>query len=175
MSDKKPQDPVERMVEAYESMLEAVNGMLDKAEKTALPTVKKSLESTREKMVEMNELTREEAEKISRYVERDMTDAAHFLSETGEEFRDWLSFDVQLIEDRLMEACANVADRTRIELDRFADQARQASLYRTGEVTGPGTLICSGCGKEMHFHKAGHIPPCSKCHGTQYRRFGEEE
>ena len=175
MSDKKPHDPVERMVDAYETMLETVNGMLDKAEKSALPTLKHSLDSAREKMVEMNELTREEAEKISRYVERDMTDAAHFLSDTGDEFRDWLSFDIKLIEDRLMEMCANVADRTRLELDRFADQARQASQYRTGEITGPGTLVCAGCGKELHFHKAGHIPPCSQCRGTVYRRVGEEE
>ncbi len=170
MTEKDPRDPVERMVEAYESMLEAVDGMLDKAEKTAIPTVKRSLDTAREKMVEMNELTREEAERIAQYVERDMTDAAHFLNETGDDFRDWFSFDAKLIEDRMMEMFANVADRTRIELDRLAQQARSASLYRTGEITGPGTLVCVECGKELHFHKAGHIPPCSQCHGTQYSR-----
>ncbi len=173
MTEKGPRDPVERMVEAYEAMLEVVDGMLDKAEKTALPTVKRSLDVAREKMVEMNKLTQEEAERIASYVERDMVDAAHFLNETGDDFRDWFSFDVKLIEERMMDMLANVADRTRIELDRLAQQAQSASLYRTGEITGPGTLICSGCGKEMHFHKAGHIPPCSKCNGTQYTRSSE--
>jgi len=174
MTENRQKDPVEKMVEAYESMLEVVDGMLDKAEKQAMPTVKRSLDAAREKMVEMNELTREEAERVARYVERDIADAAHFLNETGDDFRDWFSFDAQLIEDRMMEMFANVADRTRIELNKLAQQAERASLYKTGEITGPGTLVCSGCGKEMHFHKAGHIPPCSQCRGTEYRRSSEE-
>lgn len=170
MTDKDEKDPVERMVDAYERMLEYVDDVISKAEKTTLPTLKKSLEAAREKAVELNELTREEAEKIAAYVERDMRDAAHYLAETGDEFRDWFKFDVQLIEGHLMELFASVADRTRLELERFANQASEAAVYRTGEITGPGTLVCDGCGKELHFHKAGRIPPCAKCHGTTYHR-----
>jgi len=170
MTNKDEKDPVERMVDAYERMLEYVDDVIGKAEKTTLPTLKKSLDAAREKAVELNELTREEAEKIAAYVERDMKEAAHYLVETGDEFREWFRFDVKLIEGRLMEMFASVADRTRLELERFANQAREAAVYRTGEITGPGTLVCDQCGKELHFHKAGHIPPCSKCHGTTYRR-----
>lgn len=170
MTNKDEKDPVERMVDAYERMLEYVDDVIGKAEKTTLPTLKKSLDAAREKAVELNELTREEAEKIAAYVERDMKEAAHYLVETGDEFREWFRFDVKLIEGRLMEMFASVADRTRLELERFANQAREAAVYRTGEITGPGTLVCDQCGKELHFHKAGHIPPCSKCHGTIYRR-----
>lgn len=173
--NKDERDPIERMVNAYEHMLESVDGFLERAEKSALPTIRHGLEVAREKAVEMNELTREEAEKVAGYVERDIKDAAQFLVQTGDEFRDWLKFDVQLIEGRLMEMFSNVADRTRIELDRFADLARESSLYRTGEVTGPGTLVCIQCAKELHFHKAGHIPPCSKCRGTRYKREADEE
>ncbi|WP_428609375.1 zinc ribbon-containing protein [Sedimenticola sp.] len=173
MTNKDEKDPVERMVDAYERMLEYVDDVIGKAEKNTLPTLKKSLETAREKAVELNELTREEAEKIAAYVERDMKDAAHFLVETGEEFREWFRFDVKLIEGRLMEMFATVADRTRLELERFANQARQAAVYRTGEITGPGTLVCEECGKALHFHKAGHIPPCSQCRGTTYRRESE--
>ena len=56
------------------------------------------------------------------------------------------------------------------ELNLTAEQAREASFYHTGEVTGPGTLVCVECGKELHFHKAGHIPPCPGCRGTRYQR-----
>jgi hypothetical protein len=174
MSDKEERDPVERLVDAYENMLERVDEMLGRAEKNALPTLKRSIEHAREKAVEMNELTREEAEKVAAYVERDMKDAAHFLTRTGEEFRDWFRFDIQLIENRLMEMFATVADRTRVELESLAERAREASLYHTGEITGPGTLVCTKCGKELHFHKAGHIPPCPKCHATEYQRGPEE-
>ncbi|MCW8907681.1 MAG: zinc ribbon-containing protein, partial [Sedimenticola sp.] len=94
MTPKDEKDPVERMVDAYENMLERVDEMISRAEKSTLPTLRKSIEAAREKTVELNELTREEAEKIAGYVERDMKEAAHFLVETGDEFRDWFRFDV---------------------------------------------------------------------------------
>jgi DUF438 domain-containing protein len=158
------------MVTAYENMLERVEEMLEKAEETALPTLKKGLEYAREKAVELDELTREEADKIASYVERDMHDAASFMHKTGDEFRDWFKFDMELIESRLLDMFAKVADKTSLELGKFAEQAREASLYHTGEITGPGTLVCSECGKEMHFHKTGHIPPCAGCRGTRFAR-----
>ncbi|MCP3866609.1 MAG: zinc ribbon-containing protein [Gammaproteobacteria bacterium] len=170
MSEEYKKDPIERMTEAYESMLGRVDEMLEKAESRTIPTLKKSIEQAREKAVELNELTREEADKLAVYLERDMQDAARFLSETGDELREWWLFDVELVERRLLELFASVADRTSIELDKFANQALEASLYHTGEVTGPGTLVCVECGKTLSFHKAGHIPPCPGCRTTRYRR-----
>jgi len=170
MAEDDKRDPVDRMSDAYERMLERVDEMLDKAEKTTVPTLRKALEHSREKAIELNELTREEAEKLVDYVERDMKDAARYLSDTGEEFRSWWRFDVQLVENRLMDMFAKVADRTRVELENIAEHAREASFYHTGELTGPGTLVCTECGKELHFHKAGHIPPCPQCRGTRYQR-----
>ncbi|MBI3773498.1 MAG: hypothetical protein HY272_12460 [Gammaproteobacteria bacterium] len=42
--------------------------------------------------------------------------------------------------------------------------------YHTGEITGPGTLICEGCGEHVQFHHPGLIPPCPKCGGRDYQR-----
>ena len=173
MAPDNQQDPLGRMVAAYENMLQRVDELLQKAEQSTIPTLKKSLEHAREKAVELDELTREEAERIAIYVERDMKDAAGFLVETGEEFREWLRFDLQLIEDRLLDLFVSVADKTRLELRQLADRAREAAFYHTGEITGPGTLVCSACGKELHFHKAGRIPPCSGCRATEFRRVNQ--
>ena len=170
MEPENKREPIDRMAEAYERMLERVDEILGRAEKSAIPTLRKSLEHARERAVELNELTREEAEKLATYVERDIKEAAQFLTETGEQFREWWRFDLKLIETNMLEMFANVADKTRLELEKLANQAREATYYHTGEVTGPGTLICSECGKALNFHKAGHIPPCPQCHATRYRR-----
>jgi len=170
LNDQK--DALEHLVEAYDIMLKRVSDAIEKAEQTTIPVLKKNIEHARETAIEVGELTRDEAEKIAAYLERDMHDAADFLSETGKEFKDWGKFDLELIESRLLEMFANVADKTRLELDALAEQARRASMYHTGEVTGPGTLTCVSCGKDIHFHKTGHIPPCAECHGTEYRRTG---
>jgi hypothetical protein len=164
MSDKK-YDPVERMVAAYETMLERVSEFSGKAG----PALGKAIDNARETAVELGELSREEADKIALYIERDMTDA-NFLVETGQDFRDWFKFDVQLIEARLFSMFASVADQTSLELRDLAERARRATVLRTGEITGPGTLECAGCGEHLHFKKAGHIPPCPKCKGTEFKR-----
>ena len=49
------------------------------------------------------------------------------------------------------------------------EQAELAG-YHTGEITGPGTLVCDNCGEELHFHKPSRIPPCPKCKGTSFHR-----
>lgn len=170
MSKSEDKDPVERLVTAYETMLERVDELLDKAEKTALPTLRKTIEQAEEKAVELGELTREEAAKISSYVERDMEDAAEYIVETGEELRSWFQFDLELVESRIRDLFAKVADQTSLQLRELADRARQASLYHTGEITGPGTLSCMACGKHLHFHKTGHIPPCPECRATEFQR-----
>jgi len=159
-------DPVEKMVAAYETMFKRVNEMSDKA----TPVLQKSLDQAREMAIELGELTREEAEKVSKYVERDIKDAASFIVETGQDFRDWFSFDVQLIEAKFYDMFASVADQTSLELKALAERARRASLFHTGEVTGPATLVCTKCGEALHFKKTGRVPPCPKCHATEFKR-----
>jgi ElaB/YqjD/DUF883 family membrane-anchored ribosome-binding protein len=170
MTQTQKKEPLDRLTEAYEKMLEQVHEAMEQTRDSALPGLKEYINDVREKMVEIGELTREEADEISTYVERDIKDAAHYLAETGHQLSEWWRFDVQQVEDRLLEMFANVADQTKLELEKLAERARAASRYQTGEVTGPGTLVCINCGKEMHFKKTGHIPPCSSCKGTEFTR-----
>jgi len=165
MNDKND-DPVEKLVAAYEKMLERVNKLSDKT----TPALNNAIDHARETAVELGELSREEAEKIGVYLERDMKDAADFLVETGQEFKDWFKFDVELIEARLFDMFASVADKTSLELRQLAESGKRKRLLHTGEITGPGTLLCTACGEELHFRKAGHVPPCPKCRATEFKR-----
>ena len=163
---------LDRLADAYEKMLERVHDAMAQTKVSAWPGLREYLSDVRDKMVEIGELTREEADQIADYLERDIKDAAHYLSETGEQLSQWWHFDVQQVEERLLEMFIKVADQTKLELEQLSEQAQAASLYRTGEVTGPGTLVCSSCSKEMHFHQTGHIPPCPGCQGTEFHRLG---
>lgn len=172
MSKGERNDGVERMVKAYETMLERMHDMLDAAERRTVPLLREAMTEAREKAVELGELTREEAEKVSRYLERDVHDAGDFLAETGEELREWFRFDRELINERLFEMFASVADQTSLAFRELAERARQASLYHAEEVTGPGTLVCTQCGAEVHFRHVSRIPPCPDCHGKEFSRQG---
>ena len=162
--------PKERLVQAYDLMMERVGGAFHKAEQDALPGLQHNIEIAKEKAVELGELTREEADKIAAYLRRDIHDAAEYLADTGEELSQWLRFDIELIEQRLWELFSQVADKTRLELLQLQERAKAASEYHTGEVTGPGALQCVGCGNLLYIKASAHIPPCAKCRGTVYQR-----
>jgi hypothetical protein len=163
-------DPVDRLVDAYEAMLQRVHEAADSAESKTVPWLRETLANARERAVELEELTREEADRVSAYVERDLHEAASFIAETGQEFRDWVSFDWRLMQSHMLDMFAGMADQTGAALRQFADQAREASLYRTGEITAPGTFECASCGELLQLKRTGHIPPCPKCQATKFRR-----
>ncbi|ROR34748.1 zinc ribbon-containing protein [Inmirania thermothiophila] len=165
----------DRLGTAYHRMVERVRGMLERAEHETAPTLRQLLERAKERAVELGELTREEAEELADYVRRDLQHAARYVAETGRGLADWLRFDLQYLEERLAEMLPLVVDRTRLELERLAEQAREATVWHTGEVTGPGTLVCTACGETLQFRRAGRIPPCPRCHGTRFRRPDDED
>jgi NADH pyrophosphatase NudC (nudix superfamily) len=170
MAERNEQDPFDRLSAAYDKILQEVHEAIESARENTLPGLREYLDDAREKMVELGELSREEAEKVAGYVERDMKDAANYLLETGEQLSAWWRFDMEQIEQRMLEMFTSVADQTKLELAKFSQRAQAPTLYHTGEITGPGTLTCTGCGKEMQFKKTGHIPPCSGCKGTEFQR-----
>jgi len=164
-------DSNQRLIHAYNRMMEHLKSAFEHIEHEARPALGHLIEVAQQKAVELGELSREEAEKIGIYIQRDIEDAAEYLAgPEAKELSDWFKFDIGLIEERLLELFSSVADKTKLELMVLEERARQAGKYHTGEITGIGTLICTQCGKEIHFHTTGHIPPCPKCHATLFTR-----
>jgi hypothetical protein len=161
----------DRLLRAYLRMLEYVRTLAERADRQASPALRQLIDAAEVKMIELQELTREEAVKIGAWVGRDLEDAAAYLNRPqNRELIDWLKFDLDLIESRLLELFTSVADRTRIEQLTLEQQAAPVSDYRTGEVTGIGTLYCTACGEAVRFTAIAHIPPCPRCRGTTFMR-----
>jgi len=169
---KSPQhhDPIDALGEAYEKMFERAAEHFHNAEEKTGPLLHKLIDEAREKAVELKELSKEDADKLSVYLKRDLDDAADYLSETGHELKDWLGFETTLVESGVFDLLLKAADKTTLQLLKIKEDAQRASVYHTGEITGPGTLVCDQCGEKLHFHKAGKIPPCPKCHATSFHR-----
>ncbi len=104
------------------------------------------------------------------YLHRDIEDAGKHLAETGQELGDWLRFDIHQVEDRLMETLTKVTDHTREEMLEFEHEIEEGPAWNSGEVTGPGTLVCASCGEIIRFHETGYIPNCPNCDHTVFHR-----
>ncbi len=160
-------DPIDVLGEAYEKLLERALDDGSKIRHQSLPAMRKFIDSARDKAVELEELTREEADKVADYLRRDLHDAGAYLTNTKDELKGWLGFESSFMETALFERFLTAADKTVVDLHELQ---HVASIYHAGQVTGPGTLVCDGCGKELHFHKPKRIPPCATCSSTFYRR-----
>jgi Na+/phosphate symporter len=160
----------EKLVHAYNRMMERVKDALKQTEKNTLSALHYNIDLAKEKAVELGELSREEAARLADYLRRDLEDAGEYLADSGSELSSWLHFDVELVEDRLWEVFTAAADQTKLAYLDLEERAQRASEYHTGELTTVGTLRCSACGELLHFHGTGHIPPCPKCHATRFTR-----
>ena len=127
------------------------------------------IDEVRDDIAALNTFSKDEAALLKAYVQRDLTDAANYLDSTGKELKDWLGFDLELIESGLWSKFSAAADKTTLELLQIQQQALSVG-YSTGELAGIGTLLCDQCATPLHFHKPGHIPPCPKCHHTHFHR-----
>ncbi len=157
----------DKLVKGYNTMLDKLSEWSEKADEKAGPMFINGVKDTEEFLTELQEWSKEEVDLISRYVKRDLHDAASKMEVNNKSFKEWLEFDMHQVEEKLLSVFSNMADKTREELNHIEDMANE---WHTGEVTSIGTLVCTNCGKELHFHKAGRIPPCSSCNHTQFKR-----
>ena len=162
-------DTQEKLLKAYNVMRAALKSAWQEAEGKALPSLKQAIETAEQKASDLGELSREEIQRLSDYLKRDIHEAADAMADNSKQLADWLEFDAELAESTLTGWVAQVADPTTVELELWREQARLGE-WHTGEITGPGVLTCQSCGEQLHFKKSGHIPPCPKCHATSFKR-----
>jgi len=164
------------LVEAYNQMMSRVRDSIDNAEANAMPTLQKAIEQAKDQAVHLQEVSLDEAEEIGNYIKRDINDAAEYLMETSHEFSEWLMLDIDIIEQKVLELFLSVADKTRIELEQLTHAACNIptestfSEYRSGEITGPGSLICVNCEQMIQFNTTATIPDCRECGGQVFKR-----
>jgi small-conductance mechanosensitive channel len=163
-----------KQVHAYHRMVERVKDALHLSQDSTLPGLQRAIDTAKDRAVELDELTREEAERIGDYLQRDLRDAAEYLVETGDELSAWLQFDLELIGERIAEHLPVLVDQTRLELEqeleRLSQEAQEVGQWESGEVTVGGTFRCIKCGQTLRLFGPTQIAPCTRCQGTVFQR-----
>ena len=157
-------------VEAYDKLLERARAAIAEFKEETGDALHRAIDQAKEKAVELGEITREEAENVTEYLKRDLSDAARAIDTERRELADWLRLDLLRVENSLMETFSELVERARVEFKHFSKGVAQFGDWHTGEITSIGTLECKHCGEQLHFHATSHIPPCPKCHKTTFKR-----
>ncbi len=170
MTDNKRTDPLGTLGEIYEMMYENVADSISNATHKSGTLIHDLIDEARDKIVKVEDIAEEDAEELVKWLRRDFDDVINYVSETDYAVKDWLGFETSLIKSEFIQAMLDTADKTTLALLRMKENAHEPYKYHTGEIAGSGTLICDECGEKLHFHKAGHIPPCPQCKKTSFHR-----
>ncbi|MDI1231004.1 MAG: zinc ribbon-containing protein [Methylobacter sp.] len=156
-----------KLVAAYTDFMKHLHETME----DTLHSFAEALEISKEKTRKDSDLTSDELDKVSEFVQRDIEHAAHGLSpkEDNDSLSEWFKFDIELIENFALDAFLSLADKTRLELAKL-EQLAEAHTYHSGDITIPGTFVCDDCGKEIAFKTPSEIPECPQCHGKTFIR-----
>ncbi len=173
----KSADPIEALGEAYELLLEKTLDELHihDAHQQNIPKqdIKATIHKVTKNTPQLQNLDKTLLQQVQDAVERDLHSAGQHFAETRQEIKDWLGFELQLVEGSLLDLLPKVADQTTVGLIEWKQEQATRSLH-TGEIAGPGILVCDQCNEQLHFHRAGHIPPCAKCSNTVFHRLSNK-
>ena len=160
----------EKLVAAFEHMIESVSQSLHEAEEALAPTVDEMVHNAQQLAREIFTLSQEEAESLGSTLKRDMHKANEVLNQQGKELHDWFSFDLALVEDKFTDMIARAADKTWLDFRAFENEDHQASLYHSGEVCNAGSFSCTHCDAILRLSSTAQIPPCATCAGEEFYR-----
>lgn len=170
MKKERINDPIDVLGAVYETMFERAVENLHKAEEVSAPVLHKLIEEAKVEAVKVEKISHEEGDKVAHWLKQDLNETVQFLSETRKELKEWLGFETSFLESVALEKLLSTADKTKLQMLALKNELARRLNPHTGEVTGAGTLVCNQCGEKLHFHKAGKIPPCPKCHATSFHR-----
>jgi len=160
----------EKLIAAYDHMVENVSAAIHDAEEALAPTVDEMVHNAQLLARDLYALSQEEAESLADTLRRDMHKADQALNRQSKELKDWWSFDMALMEDKFVEMIARAADKTWLDLRAFESEDHQASVYRSGEICTAGTFSCSRCDHRFKLTATGQIEDCRKCGNDEFYR-----
>jgi vacuolar-type H+-ATPase subunit H len=163
-------DDKDRLVAAFDHMVDQVSDAIHDAEEALAPTVDEMVHNAQQLARELFTLTQEEAESLGATLKRDMHKANKTLNQQRKELKDWLSFDLTLVEDRFIDMIARAADKAWLDFRAFENESHQASVYLSGEICNAGRFSCSNCDNSLDLPKTGQLSRCPKCNHSKFYR-----
>ncbi|MGB0238674.1 MAG: zinc ribbon-containing protein [Cycloclasticus sp.] len=170
MTNQRGSNFIDVLGAVYEGLFEEVVEKFHQVEEVSAPVFHRLIDEAKADAVKLEKITNEEGEKLAQWLKQDIQEVAQYMAETGRELEDWLGFEKDILQSVALEKLLKTADKATVQMLALKTELARRLTPHTGEVTGAGTLVCDKCGEKLHFHKAGKVPPCPKCHGTLFHR-----
>ncbi len=158
-------------VTPYKSSLARLEDAIADLESRTWQTLQEEIEKAVAFEEDAARLTAEEGALLKSYMRRDVGDLVSFMKDTGKGLREWLRFDLDVLEDGLKRSLLAIADHTLTDWQQLEHQLRhEEGSYVAGEVALPGMLQCVQCGKMVCLVDVAEVQACHRCDCAFFRR-----
>lgn len=146
-----------------------------------------ALRKASEELTSFGEYSREQADRVSAYIKRDVlhandkkeNPAAGLNEQAQSEAGDSTTSFSQTVRDAIdpkrvatgaQSFFSKVMISTATTLGEWGRKMEGHLEFRTGDVTSPGTLTCKNCGESIRVKQTTQIPSCPKCGHVSFRK-----
>ncbi len=124
-----------------------------------------AMEKARQQLTAAGAFSEEQGRNLKAFLERDFAQMAQSMREEARE-----KLNPSRVSAGALASLSSLLNMAGSALSSVAEKTEQAIACRSGEITSAGTLTCVACEHELHFKKTGRVPPCPKCHATEFRK-----
>jgi isocitrate dehydrogenase len=149
----------------YDALAAKFKEEFESATENTVEIAKKAMEKARKKLTEAGQFTEEKGEKLKEFLENDLSRISQEMKKGAKE-----KLNPSRLGTGALASISKLLHKTGVALSSFGDKAEASLSCKSGEITSAGKLTCKACGHQMNFKKTGRIPPCPKCHKTEFTK-----
>ena len=149
----------------YDALAEKFKELFESGAEKTTEVAQAAMEKARQQLTAAGAFTEERGQKLKGFLERDFGQIASTVRDEAK-----VKFNPTRIGTGALASIASLLQAAGSALSGAAEKAGASLSCRSGEITSAGTLTCKDCGHSMHFKKTGRIPPCPKCHKTEFTK-----
>jgi len=155
---------------AYQKLREGVGRILGDAKETLnAETIRQALAQAVAQLKQVGEHTADTVDKVAASVERDMANAAQKIGTRWEAYSEKTADLFQVWRNRSNQFLSGATTALGEWLQQSSEKLRHQT-YHSGEMAASGALECTACGERLVLETPSHLPACSKCRHTEFRR-----
>lgn len=170
-TEKKGNASQEKELQAYEKLRQEVKRLLDQSiDAMSADKISHAIEHGQKILKKSGEHTQEQINQMSKNLKKDLLSTFKAVEPPVKEFSESVGGLFDLWRDKSGVILTDLARAVGDWSHQFSDKLDDMLLYHSGDMTHGGTFECTSCGQTVNIRKPTHLPPCPKCHKTEYRR-----
>jgi hypothetical protein len=158
----------ETLASLYARCLEEIQRLLGNTTILTAETFRAAAYTVRDKLAQAGMVNQEELQRVID------TLIQHWRDVRDAQAKEWQDFHrpatMRALTEQGVSWLAHLAGTMKTLAGEVESHLQRELEYRTGSVVGAGNFFCRQCDKEIRKVKTGPLPPCSRCHGTVFRR-----